>query len=255
MSSVLIAKVGSLATVSMNRPEKRNALNLALWRDLHAVFTELDRNDHLNCVVLKGSGGHFAAGADLAEFAEERSTADQAEAYGRVMLAALYGIRDCRHPTIAAIEGLCVGGGLELALMCDLRIAARDARFGVPIQKIGVVMPYPELKMLTQILGRPTMLELLLEAQLHDCDWAVARGVIHRAAEDLSAEVAATVQRVSTGSPNSHALHKRFTWRALDPRALSSEELRESYAAVEASDYREGISAFLERRKPDFGKR
>ncbi len=179
MSEILFERAAgsAQATVLLNRPDKRNALTLGMWRALEQAFNALEQDESLRCIVVRGAGGNFAAGADLSEFATLRATADQAEAYGRAMIAALTAVRDCRHPTIAAIEGLCVGGGLEIALMCDLRLGAADSRYGIPIQKVGVAMPYPELALLTQMLGRPTMLALLLEGQLHDASWAERHGL------------------------------------------------------------------------------
>jgi enoyl-CoA hydratase len=203
--------------------------------------------------VVRGAGGNFAAGADLSEFPALRATADQAEAYGRQMIAALTAIRDCRHPTIAAIEGLCVGGGLEIALMCDLRLGAADSRFGIPIQKVGVAMPYPELAILTQMLGRPTMLALLLEGQLHDAAWAERHGLLTRIVTDLEADLGATTGRILGGSPVVHRHHKHYTRRALDVIGeLDDGDIQRSFAAVETADYREGIAAFLDRRTPKF---
>ncbi len=254
--TILIERSGSTAQIILNRPDKRNALNLAMWRALRDACVEAQEDETLRCIVLRGAGGNFAAGADLAEFATLRATTDQAEAYGRDMLAALTAIRDCRHPTIAAIEGLCVGGGLEIALMCDLRLSHADSRYGIPIQKVGVAMPYPELSILTQMLGPATMLELLLEGQLHDAAWAERRGLITRAASDLPAELAATIGRITAGSPMSHRHHKRLIHSAAgaaarDPVADSA-IIRASYAAVETGDYREGLQAFLERRPANF---
>jgi enoyl-CoA hydratase/carnithine racemase len=224
-----------------------------MWRALREAFADLQQDDALRCVVLRGAGGHFAAGADLAEFAMLRATADQAEAYGQDMLAALTAIRDCRHPAVAAIEGLCVGGGLEIALMCDLRLGRADSRYGIPIQKVGVAMPYPELSILTQMLGPATMLELLLEGQLHDASWAERRGLITRVAPDLPAELAATIGRITTGSPVSHRHHKRLIHSAAAAAPASdSTIIRASYAVAETGDYREGLQAFLERRPPNF---
>lgn len=255
MTVVLIERqdAGARATVRLNRPDKRNALTLAMWRDLELAFRELDADTALRGIVVRGAGGNFAAGADLSEFAALRATTEQAEAYVQQMIAALTAIRDCRHPTIAAIEGLCVGGGLEIALMCDLRLATPDSRFGIPIQKVGVAMPYPELAILTQMLGRPTMLALLLEGQLQDAAWAERHGLLTRIAADLEGDLDATVERVAGGSPVSHRHHKHFSRRAADLlRALDSGDIRGSYAAVETADYREGIAAFLERRTPKF---
>jgi enoyl-CoA hydratase len=255
VTGVLIerARTDTLVTVRLNRPVKRNAVTLAMWRDLEQAFSQLEQEDALRCIVVRGAGGNFAAGADLSEFPALRATADQAEAYGRQMIAALTAISDCHHPTIAAIEGLCVGGGLEIALMCDLRLGAADSRFGIPIQKVGVAMPYPELAILTQMLGRPTMLALLLEGQLHDALWAERHGLLTRVATDLEADLSAAIGRILGGSPVSHRHHKHFTRRASDVlRALDAEHVRRSYEAAETADYREGITAFFDRRTPRF---
>lgn len=255
MTSVLIerAQADTLATVRLNRPDKLNALTLGMWRDLELAFKQLEQDGDLRCIVVRGTGGNFAAGADLSEFSALRATADQAEAYGKQMIAALMAVRDCRHPTIAAIEGLCVGGGLEIALMCDLRLGTADSRFGIPIQKVGVAMPYPELAILTQMLGRPTMLALLLEGQLHDAAWAERHGLLTRIASDLEGDLSATAARILGGSPVSHRHHKHFTRRAFDVlQALDVADIQRSYAAVETADYREGLAAFLERRSPKF---
>ena len=253
MAEIAIVRAGQTAEVILNRPDKRNALNLAMWRGVAEAFAGLDADATLRCVVVRGAGGNFAAGADLAEFAAHRATAAQAEAYGRQMLAALSAVRDCRHPTIAAIEGLCVGGGLEIAVMCDLRLAAADSRFGIPIQKVGIAMPYPELAMLTQILGPTVMLEMLLEAQLHDAAWAERRGLVTRVVADLAAELQAAIGRITAGSPVSHRHHKRLVHRAAQENLTGDDEtVRLSYAAVETDDYREGIQAFLQRRAANF---
>ena len=241
-----------IATVMLNRPDKMNALNLEMWGQLAARFGEIEHDPGLRCVILRGSGGNFAAGADLVEFRDLRWTTDQAVAYGEIMIRALHAIRDCPVPTVAAIDGNCIGAGLEVAAMCDLRLAHGAARFGVPIQKIGVTMPYPELSELVALLGRATMLELLLEGHIHGADWALAKGLVTRICVDGSfeQEVAELAKRISTGSPLSHRHHKFMTRRcqAATP-ALSAEEIRSAYAACEATDYREGITAFLEKRR------
>ena len=255
MSDISVSRThdNSVATVHLNRPDKRNALTLDMWRQLAGAFEALQLDQSLRCVVVRGAAGNFAAGADLAEFPTLRATADQAEAYGRVMITALAAVRDCLHPTIAAIEGLCIGGGLEIALMCDLRLATADSRYGIPIQKVGVAMPYPELAILTQMLGRSTMLSLLLEGQLHDATWAQQHGLVTRITADMEADLAATAGRILSGSPVSHRHHKAFTRLAAESLAnLDPDAVRRSYKAVETEDYREGIAAFLERRTPKF---
>lgn len=245
---------GPVATLTLQRPDKMNALNLAMWRELAARLREIAGQDSVRCVVLEGAGGHFAAGADLAEFTTVRWNTAAAEAYGAVMLEALWGLRDLPQPSIACISGNCLGAGLELAALCDLRLAATDARFGVPIQRVGITMPYPELAALVALLGRATMLEILLEGRIHDAAWALTRGLITRlvAPAELPAALADLTARIAAGSPLSHRNHKKFTLRCLSGAPLSAPELLESYAVVESEDYREGITAFLEKRRPDF---
>lgn len=255
MTALVIAtRDGPLATLTLNRPDRMNALNIAVWRELAERLAEIAADESVRCVVLRGAGGHFAAGADLAEFAAERATTAAAESYGALMLAALWALRDLPQPTIAAIEGNCLGAGLELAAMCDLRLAAAGAKFGVPIQRIGVTMPYPELAALVDLLGRSVMLEILLEGRVFDAAWAESRGLVTRVAagDALDAAIAEMVARIVAGSPLSHRNHKKFTRHCQSGQPISAAELRESYAAVESADYREGIAAFLAKRPAVF---
>jgi len=248
------AAAGGVATLILNRPDKMNALNLDMWGELSDHLERIAAARDLRCLVLRGAGGNFAAGADLAEFRAARWTAEQAASYGAAMIRALHAIRDCPHPTVAAIEGNCIGGGLEIAAMCDLRLATRAARFGIPIQKIGVTMPYPELSDLVALLGRATMLELLLEGGVHDAQWAYDKGLVTRLSEpaQFADDLAALCQKIVSGSPLSHRNHKAMSRRCLSADPLTPEELRVAYAACEAADYREGIEAFLAKRRPVF---
>ncbi|MBI2253154.1 MAG: enoyl-CoA hydratase/isomerase family protein [Proteobacteria bacterium] len=251
---IRLTRDGAVATLTLNRPEKRNALNADLWRCLAAELKTLSTQPDMRCIVLTGAGGHFAAGADMAEFAELRATPEGARAYGEIMLDALWALRDCPLPTLARIEGNCLGGGLELAAMCDLRIAAAEAKFGIPIQKVGITMPYPELAALVDLLGRPTMLELLLTAEIFDAAWALRKGLVTRvvASAELDVAIADLTGRITAGAPISHRNHKKFTRRCLEPRPLTEAEIAEGYAAVNSGDYREGIAAFLGKRPPQF---
>ena len=254
VNTVQLAIDGPIARIILDRPDKMNALNAEMWRDLAAAVDRVEAEPGIRCVLLRGAGGNFAAGADLAEFGSLRANADQAEAYGRMMLATLHKIRDCSRPTLAWIEGNCLGAGLEVAVMCDLRVAAETAKFGVPIQKIGVSMPYPELAAFVGLMGRAAVLEMLLEGGLYTADWAAKTGLVTRIApvESLESTVKTLVERVVSGSPVSHRSHKAFSLRCLDPRPLTPAELRQSYATCDSADYQEGIKSFLERRKPRF---
>ena len=160
---ILLDRDGVLATVSLNRPERLNALDKPVWPALAATFEEVSRDDRVRAVILRGAGQAFSAGADLSEFADERASPEQARSYGEVMERTYAAIAACRHPVVARIGGPCTGAGLVLALLCDLRISGDSGRFGVPVSRIGLAMPYPELRVLFGAVGSATTLELLLE--------------------------------------------------------------------------------------------
>ena len=252
--SILATREGDALRIVFNRPDRRNALDRAMWLALTQAMQTASADESIRAVLLTGAGEAFAAGADLAEFDRERSTPDQAKAYGRMMVDALDAIRQCPHPTIAAIRGACMGAGLEVAVCCDLRIAAASAKFGAPIQKIGVVMPWPELAMFVDLIGSSSTLEMLLEGRIWSADEAAAKGLVTRAVPDdaFDREVSETLGRIVTGAPLSHRLHKRMVRRLGDPRPLDPNEFAEAYDAVSFEDYREGIRAFFEKRRPVF---
>lgn len=252
---VLLAREGDIATVTLNRPEKLNALNLAMWRRLDAVMREVAADTAVRCVVLRGAGERaFSPGADISEFATVRATPAQAEAYAEVMYPALAAVRDCPHPTVAMIHGLCVGAGLEIAALCDLRICGRSSRFGVPIQRLGLTMGYPEIGALIELVGRATALEILLEGRLFDAAEAYDKRLVTRVVPDeaVTAEAMAAARRIADGAPLVHRWHKAFARRCLDPTPLSPAERAEGFAACATEDYRTGIRAFLAKQKPRF---
>lgn len=252
---VLLRRDEAIATVVLNRPERRNACNLAMWRRLGEIMSELREDDSLRCVVVRGAGGEaFGAGADIAEFEEARFSAEQARDYGRAMAPALHGMRDCPHPLVALIQGPCMGGGLELAMFCDLRIAGAGARFGIPINRIGHALALPELSELIEIVGRPAALELLLEGRVWDAEEAYAKGLATRVVEDgkVEEEAYATARRIAAGAPLAARRHKAFTRRVMDPAPLTAEELDEPFRLCDSEDYREGVRAFLAKKQPSF---
>ena len=137
---VLVERDEFVVTVVLNRPDKLNALNRAMWFRVGEVFRKLDREEDLRCIILRGAGDKaFGPGADISEFKTYRKNSNQARQYGVLMHEAMRAIQSCRHPIVARIKGLCVGGALELALVCDLRIAGVSSQFGIPINKLGLV--------------------------------------------------------------------------------------------------------------------
>jgi enoyl-CoA hydratase/carnithine racemase len=258
MESVIIGRVGAIATVTLNRPQRLNALDRAMWEQLAAAMDTLSAQDEVRCVVLRGAGDKaFAAGADIGEFRTERADADQASSYGALIHETMQSIARCRHPTIALIKGACVGGGLEIAAMCDLRICGKSSRFGVPINRLGLTMGYGELQGLLGLVGRAITLEILLEGRVFDADEAYAKGLVNRVVpdEDVEREAHATAERIAAGGPLVARWHKRFVERLTVRAQLSVEEWQEGYACFDTEDYREGVDAFLAKRKPQFKAR
>src|SRR5947209_16833761 len=143
---LLTQREAGIVTLVLNRPDKLNAMTKPLWRRVGETLRALDADDTVRCIVLRGAGGKaFSPGNDIAEFATERSNAEQARAYGKIMHGTLNAMVSCRHPLVALIQGICVGGGLEIAALCDLRICGEGSRFGAPINRLGLVMAYDEL--------------------------------------------------------------------------------------------------------------
>lgn len=252
---ILVRREGPVATLVLNRPERLNALDLASWRRLAEHVAELDGDETLRCVLVRGAGEKaFAAGADIAAFAAERRTVEQARTYGEAMHEALSRLAACRHPTVAVIRGVCVGGGLELASSCDVRIAGQSSRFGAPIKQLGLTMSYRELAGLMQLVGKAGALEILLEGAIFGVERALQLGLVNRVVPDseLDGEAAATAARIAEGAPLVQRWHKKFVRRLLDPRPLSPEEVEEGFASIGTADYRIGVEAFLAKRRPDF---
>src|SRR3990170_1700301 len=218
---ILVARDGAIATVSLNNPDRLNALTVVMWQQLARVMNELSANDDLRCIVLRGAGQEaFAAGAGIAEFARERDNVEQGKRYHRELVhGALKAVGECRHPTVAMIHGPCVGGGLEIACQCDLRLSGESGRFGVPINRLGFPIAYDELAALLPLAGRAVALEILIEGRVWDAGGALAKGLVTRVVPDerLEEETRACVHRIAEGVPLANRWHKRFV-RRLAPR-------------------------------------
>jgi len=251
----LVARDGAIATVTLNNPGRLNALDKPMWARLGEVMRELSADDALRCVVVRGAGEKaFAAGADIAEFAKERANAKQAKAYGNLIHETMQAVARCRHPTVAMIHGACIGGGLEIAAMCDLRVAGESSRFGIPVNRLGLTMAYGELMGLLALVGRAVALEILLEGRVFDAAEAYRKGLVNRVVADgkVEEEAYATARRIAEGAPLVNRWHKQFIERLTVRAQLTGEEWDEGFACFDTADYKEGVAAFLEKRKPDF---
>ena len=253
--TILVERDGPIATVVLNRPEKLNALNKAMWARLGEAMREVSADNALRCVVIRGAGEKaFAAGADIAEFARERADARQAKGYGRLIHETMQAVARCSHPTVALIRGACVGGGLEIAAMCDLRVCGESSRFGIPVNKLGLTMAYGELLGLLALVGRAVALEILLEGRVFDAAEAYRKGLVNRVVPDdkVEEEAYATARRIAEGAPLVNRWHKQFIERLSVHAEIAPAEWDEGFACFDTDDYREGVSAFLEKRKPRF---
>jgi len=253
--SINCEREGAVASVILNRPEKLNALGLADWRRIGELMRELDADESLRCIVMRGVDGRaFSAGADIGEFEATRSTPEQVREYGRVLGTSLAAIANCRHPVIAAINGVCVGGGLEMSSACDIRLCGESSRFGAPINKLGLTMSYAELQTLIGIIGGAGLLEMLIAGEVFGARRAYEIGFVSRILPDDSwlDEAYALAREIATRAPLVNRWHKKFVRRLLRPDPLTPSELDEGYAAYETEDYRIGYEAFLAKRKPEF---
>jgi len=252
---ITVERQDGVAVVTMNRPEKLNAMTLAMYQQFGRAFDELSANDGVRCVVLVGAGDKaFCPGSDISEFTVERGSVEQAKCYAQLTLEMTNRLRDCRHPTVAAIKGVCVGGGLELAAMCDLRICGESSRFGIPINRLGCTMDYDELAMLTELLGTRVVGEILIDGRIFGAEEALTKGLVSRVVldDEVDKEVAATARRIAEAAPLVNRSHKKFLRRLRSPEPLDADEREEAYHCFETEDYRIGLEAFAARRRPVF---
>jgi enoyl-CoA hydratase len=252
---ILVERDGGLATVVLNNPHSLNAFTEASWRLLALRMRELSADASLRCVILRGAGEKaFAAGADIAEFERVRSDSRAAKVYGGLIHDAMQSVAQCVHPTVAQIHGVCVGGGLEIAAMCDLRVCGASSRFGIPVNKLGLVMAYGELQGLLSVVGRAAALEILLEGRVFGADEALAKGLVNRVVADdkVAEECRQTAERIAAGAPLVARWHKKFIRRLAHPAPISPEEWDEGFACFDSEDYAAGRAAFLAKAKPDF---
>ena len=244
-----------IATVQLDGPERHNVLDSRGWRSLRDALLELSARDDVRAVAVRGTGGRaFSAGSDISAFGAQRSTPEDVRSYSKAIGEALNAIHACRHPTVAIIEGLCVGGGLEIASCCDLRVCGEASRFGAPINRLGLTMSYDELEPLVRLLGPGPVLEILLSGELIDAERALAVGLVNRVFPDVAVveQGYGLVARIAAGAPLVNRWHKKFVRRLLDRRPLTDAEREEVHEAFETRDYQEGRRAFMEKRDPDF---
>ncbi|HMN58453.1 MAG TPA: enoyl-CoA hydratase/isomerase family protein [Ottowia sp.] len=259
---IQLAHDGAVARVTVAHAGKLNAMSRAMWRRLRAVFVAIQADEGVRCVVVQGQGGTFCAGGDIAEYPAFRFDVASLRAFHEQdVWGGLQAMLDCDVPVIAAIEGHCMGAGVEIASCCDIRVAAHDARFGAPIAKLGFPMAPREAALVARVAGEATARELLLEAAVLDAAELKARGFLHRVlpAAELLDHARERARRIASLAPRAARLNKQ-TLRALNqppapvgyaPPAIENIVV-DAYDYADSAEHREGIAAFLAKRPPRF---
>jgi len=251
---LVVTQEGPIALLSFDRPEKRNAMTLAMWRRLAQEVRRLGADDSVRAIVLTGRHGDFCVGADISEFGEVRGTAEQTAAYEQAVEDGGIAIAEAPKPTIAAIEGYCIGGGLGLAVACDFRIAYPDATLFVPSAKMSIVYGVRETQNILVLVGLSQAKRLLFSGARVGAEESRQIGLIDRVARDPLNEARAVANSMAANAPLAIAGSKYIlNGLALGKGGLDLERAHELITrASESDDYREGRAAFAERRKPDF---
>jgi enoyl-CoA hydratase/carnithine racemase len=247
---------GAVATIIFNRPERRNALDLSMWEGLAALLGELERDGDVRVVVIRGADERaFAAGADIKEFGTVHADPQTSRDYNTKVHAASDKVVRFAKPLIAMIQGPCVGGGCAIALGCDLRIADKTSRFGIPPANLGLVYSIQDTKLLVDAVGAARARELLFTGRLIDATEALGIGLIDRLvdADAIVAETRSLCEAICASSQYSVRAAKRFVRLILDGAAQDTDEtLRMFDEAFQGEDFREGTAAFMAKRKPKF---
>lgn len=255
---VALQRHRGIAVVTLSHPQALNALNLASWRRLKLLLDDLAGDSGLRVVVLRGAGEQaFAAGADITEFPDTRMSAADAATYNESLAVCLRALAAMPVPVIAAVRGLAVGGGCELSAACDVRIATEDARFGIPLGKLGVILGLTEADIVPRLIGPAGLKYLMFSAELIDVDTAARWGLVQKvvAADDLAAAVAKLVGQICRQSAVTMRASKVVA--NMHGRALTAADndalIRFSVDAYEGTDLQEGVAAFSQGRPPMFG--
>jgi len=246
--------VGRLATIKLARPAHRNAITLSMWRGLADVFQRLSNDSDVRAIVLTGEGVDFSVGADISEFAHVRADAQQAAEYERAVDACSEAIQSSRQPTIAALQGYCLGGACHLAMACDFRVGDRTAKIGIPAARLSIVYGVRSTQRLLAIVGLPSAKRILFSAENLLADEARRVGFLDRLSDSSVDEANVLAESMIDNAPLSIAGSKHILNQLAFGRGTIDLDAAEQLiaAAAQSDDYREGREAFAGKRKPNF---
>jgi enoyl-CoA hydratase/carnithine racemase len=245
----------SVALVTIDRPARRNALDLRAWRDLAGAFRGLAAQQDVRLVVLTGASGHFCAGADISEFSRVRADSAGGATYEREVGACYQAIRALPQPSIAAVEGSCVGGGCAIALCCDFRVLHKGARFGIPATKLGTIYTIEECRLLFSVVGLANAKRILYGSELFGAAQAEEMGFANKLANGNVVDGAIGFADAMTANAPLAIAGTKLILQALasgDVEQHRPEIERQIRQALDSEDYREGARAFLEKRPAQF---
>ncbi len=255
---ILLDSKPPVATVTFNRPAQRNAISFAMWNQFSEILQKLDADADIRTVVITGVGDEaFSAGADIQDFDEHRSDSTKGRGYNEAVNGALKTLSDMATPTISMIRGFAVGGGCELAVATDLRIASENSRMGIPVGKLGISIGHREMRGLVNLVGKGNALYILLSARLLDAQESLRIGLVNQVVkpEELHDYTYKLAKDISYLAPLSHAVNKLTMQQVQNKPSLENlteEETDLPLTQFDTKDYQEGYKAFLEKRRPNF---
>jgi enoyl-CoA hydratase/carnithine racemase len=250
---VLFERDRDTAVVTIRNPARRNALSVEMWHALRRHFITANSDEALRCIAIQGAGTEaFSAGADLSEFAEVRSTVEQVARYHEECVGpCLAAISAAAVPVVAKIRGFCMGGGLEIACACDIRLTDETARFGAPVGRLGFPLAFAETQGLFNLVGPTVAAELLLEGRILSATEARDRWLVTRvvAANELDNEVAGCIENLCRSGRWASRSHKKQLRRLLnDSSPVTFEERQEVYRFAETDEYQDSLRKLAARR-------
>ena len=254
---ILLRREPPVATVTINRPAQRNAISFTMWGQLTELMNDLDNDRDIRCVVIAGAGDEaFSAGADISDFEAHRSDSQRGRIYNRAVDGLLEKVAEMGTPVISMIDGFAAGGGCELAVATDLRIASENSRLGIPVARLGITIGHREMYGLVNLVGKGNALYILLSGRLLDAAESLRIGLVNQVvpAEQLEAVTYKLAADIASLAPLSHAVNKKTLNQVLAKPSLdlTPDEADLPLNQFDTRDYQEGYRAFLQKRRPTF---